>query len=160
MKKSVDNVDHPSTSKVQKEIEKYILDKCELTVPDKNKFGYQIDGWKKSGDEIKTLVEIYTSLGSLTPGGRKKILADMFKLISYVKVYALTSVELQIILTSEEVANKLNSEDRHNSWIKKAIEAYGIKIKYFQLPDNLARALEIARELQKEGIKKTKNEKL
>lgn len=163
MTKSVDKVEHESTSKVQKEIEQFIIKEWGLSVPDKNKFGFQIDAWKKTGSEIKILAEIYASLGDLSPGGRKKILADMFKLISYVKVHDLKGVELQIILTSKEAADKLNSDSNYNSWVKEAIkkENLNIQILHFdQLCPELKDKLVAARARQAEGINKRKNEKL
>jgi|JI8StandDraft_2_1071088.scaffolds.fasta_scaffold45069_2 hypothetical protein len=158
MTKSVDNQKHDSSSAYQRELETIILRTFELKpFPDELKAdGFHIDGYSEEDGRITCLAEIYTSLGKLSTGGRRKILSDMYKLVTYKAIKKLSNVSLKIILTSSEASNALNSDSNSNSWVKKSLEQHDIKVIHHQLNPEQEQKLKEVRELQKVGNKKKK----
>lgn len=164
MTKSVINNEHDSDSTFQKMLENYILSKINEIhhtnlVPEEEFIetdGFKIDGYSRIENNIHSIAEIYTSLGKLSTGGRKKILADMLKLITYEKTRNLTHIRKLIILTSEEAVNALNSENTFNSWVKQSIKEFNIEILHCPLTPELKEKLKVVRKRQAEGIKKKK----
>lgn len=158
MTKSVDNQEHDSSSAYQRELETIILSKFELKpFPDELKAeGFHIDGYSEEDGRITCLAEIYTSLGKLSTGGRRKILSDMYKLVTYKAFTNLTDVNLKIILTSSDAVKALKSESASNSWVKKSLKAHGIGIFHHALNSDQEQKLKEVRKRQAEGIKKKK----
>jgi hypothetical protein len=151
MKKSATNTQHDSNSDYQKELEKIILKKLNL-MPFPKTDGFEIDGYAIENDEIICLAEVYVSLGSLSTGGRRKILTDILKLMTFKKLKNLQNVRLIIILTSKESYETL-SGGKNNSWVSKCIELYEIELVYFdQLTNEQNAMLSEVRNSQAKGI--------
>ncbi len=148
---------HPSDSKVQREIEKKIVQLIskELNIVfNENERVTTIEGVKFEFDfyhqEKKIIGEIYLGIDKkITAGPRKKVIADCFKLVYADKLLGNQCTKMLVFVDEN---TKENFE--RNSWIAKAIKEYEIKIRVEKIEPSDMDELRDAKRQQQIGNKK------
>jgi hypothetical protein len=153
---------HPSDSTIQTTIEQKIY-RWFLTNNDNllsNKNHLEIDGQKIEPDincfnaKGQLIVgEIFVRTKTAKAGQKKKIAADILKLISF-KQFNNTGYEVILVLLLER---DLHSKfTKSNSWLNKVCFLWGVQLKHYELTAIELKDLELINDRQAEGNRVTK----
>lgn len=140
-------MEHPSNSKVQREIEHKIVKR----ISKRERFSYVKKTCLKTIDfefdfysaERKIIGEVYAGIEPINPGSVKKIIADCLKLVFAEKLLG-SKYSKRIVFVDNSVKSKFEGK----SWAAKAIEQFRIKLSLEPLLKSDRLRLEQARKRQ------------
>jgi hypothetical protein len=135
------NSDH--SSDFQKSLEFYAIQYYSENTSSKIIFGkkYEIGGVEFAFDfyaEDESLFgEIYSGIGLLKSGSKRKVLSDCFKLLS-IELLLGKKIKKIIVFFDERVLNQFKT----TSWASHAIQEFGIDLKLIEIPTETIKKLE------------------
>lgn len=107
----------------------------------KDEVKFEFDFYNK---EKKIIGEIYAGIGKISPGSRKKVITDCFKMVYAEKLLGYPC-DKRLIFIDE----KIKSVFEGYSWAAKAIDSYGIEIKVEGISEEDMEKLKNTKELQR-----------
>jgi hypothetical protein len=148
---------HPSDSKIQRDIEKEILVDLEKKNPNWKKvdllkltFGRELakkvepDEVWMDGEGVIVIAECYVRIGKLKPGHRRKIATDVLKLISLKDEFAEGNSPILLLVVPEELGSQLEGND----WLSLVISK---RIKMVKVPLSDEQHLNLLKALKRQG---------
>lgn len=141
-------MEHISDSLVQRDIEKIIVEK--LAISHNCTFSRKRDGSKFEFDffneEKKIIGEIYAGIDKISPGSKKKVITDCFKLVAAEKKFG-GEWNKYIVFVDEKIKKSFEGE----SWIKESIKLFGIELETEPLSNEDENKLREAKKRQQQG---------
>lgn len=140
-------------SSTQREIEKLIIEKItteenftsqKATIIKDVKFEFDF-----YNNEKKIIGEIYAGIDKISPGQRKKIITDCFKMVFAEELLGYKCRKRLIF-----ICKKIEKAFKGDSWAAKAIKEYEIEIKVFKISEVNMKILRMTKELQQRSNQK------
>jgi hypothetical protein len=134
-------------SSTQREIEKLIIEKItteenfisqKATIIKDVKFEFDF-----YNNEKKIIGEIYAGIDKISPGQRKKIITDCFKMVYAERLLDCDCVKMLIFIDEN-----IEKAFKGSSWASKAIEEYKIKTRVIKISEGDMKILRTTKELQ------------
>lgn len=152
------NKPHPSDSAVQRKLEIEIIRQLSASlgiplVPRKLPVGHsyvEVDGYYED-DNRYVLVEAYSRRGSLSSGHKRKIQADILKLILF-EAETDKNVEKYLAFIDESSAAFVQGK----AWAAKAVDTFGFEIYNASITESQEQELSAAQKRQIEGMRQVK----
>ena len=150
---------HNSDSSIQKEIELKVIDNlCYIFKIPRQKVGegelkvdetkFQVDFYVES---MNMYGEIYAGLVEMKSGQKRKILADMLKLITIEKILR-RPIEMYIVFIDKKIHEKFSE----SSWGARVAKEFAIKLLVVELDDESIKKLKEAKKRQGQQFKTIK----
>lgn len=163
------------SSKENKRIEEIVIKKLEdeygVNSVEKLQKNYNLDFYSIDDNRI-IIAEIYAGIitlnsgltTKLNPGSKRKIITDFFKLV-YIENelkkddFNKTKEKKIVVFVDKKIENKFNRESkRNNSWVKDAVESFGIELATINISEyDTEKLLNVRENQQKGNIKCLKN---
>lgn len=143
--------EHLSSSQTQRDIEELIVK--DLVLRHGCVFGKKFKGFEFDffNEKENIIGEVYCGIDSISAGSKKKVIADCFKLVAAEKSF--DGVWKKYIVF---VDPKIKACFEGNSWVSKAIDAFGIKLETVDLSEEILLKLREAKKRQQIGNLKKK----
>ncbi len=148
---------HKSDSSEQKEVEKNVIDWLRINIDQSiisKKFeldgvNFQMDACTEDGT---ILCEIYAGIDEIKAGQKRKIITDLFKLLLIEKLldqkYGQSPREKYLVFVDKKVKAAFEGL-KLETWAKKGVETFGIKILVAEISKEDRQILEKAKKRQK-----------